>query len=47
MRLPLSFIRISQTTYLTSRAVHIASNRRRSDRTFPLACFPLSYLGSG
>src|SRR5262249_31316997 len=32
---------------LTSRAVHIALNRRRSDRTFPPVYFPPSYVGSG
>src|SRR5262245_54325697 len=41
MPLPPSFIRVSQTTYLTSRAVHTALNRRRSDRTFPSAYDPL------
>jgi len=34
-------------TYLISRAVHIALNRRRSDRRFPPAYFPDSYVGSG
>jgi len=34
-------------TYLTSRAVHIALNRRRSGRTFPPVYFPPSYVGSG